>query len=53
MALTPEQLEKRRRQNTVIFKVFSVLFVAVALLFLATAPGALWWLALIFLITGS
>ena len=49
MPLTPEQAAKRRRTNTVIFKIFSVVFILVALLFLVSGR---WWLGLTFLLVG-
>ena len=53
MALPPDQLERRRRTNIRAFKVFSIINLALALLFVAIDAGTLWWLALLLLLTGA
>jgi hypothetical protein len=53
MAFTPEHLDRRRRTNIWVFKVFSIINLALALLFLAIDISTLWWLALLLLLVGA
>jgi fatty acid desaturase len=50
--LTPEQRDYRRRTNTFILRVASIVFMLMALLLLLTATG-IWWRWVIFLLVGS